>query len=75
MFTDQLDEVKLLKGRLANLNDSDPFENTRRSKHVDSHMKASEEHFRMLRLGHDMIDNVFGQMHELINKAKAQLKD
>ena len=38
-------------------------------------MKASEEHFRMLRLGHDMIESLFGQMHEIIEKAKTQLKD
>ena len=34
-----------------------------------------EEHFRMLRLGNDMIDNLFRQMHDLIDKAKAQLME
>jgi len=30
---------------------------------------------RILKLGHDMIDNVFQQMHDLIDRAKSTLKD
>ena len=60
------------------LNDCDPFEPSKASNLYpgDSSQKAKrvgseDEHLRMLRLGHDMIENLFRQMHDLIDKAKA----
>ena len=77
-FTDQLDEVRLLKKRLMSLNECDPFDSSKASNlyPVDSSQKAKrfgseDEHLRMLRLGYDMIENLFRQMHDLIDKAKA----
>ena len=77
-FTDQLDEVRLLKRELSDLHSKDPFELPNQH-HSSSHsLKSgsanSEEHSRILRLGYNMIDNIFSQMHDLISKAKTDLK-
>ena len=58
------------------MGENNPFTD-RKQQYPKSNAAAGdgEEHFRMLRLGNDMIDNLFRQMHDLIDKAKAQLKD
>ena len=74
-FSDQLDEVKKLKQRVQEHCECDPFAKGTSISSKMSESTNSDEHMRMLRLGNDMIDNMFGQMHQIIDKAKKSLQD
>lgn len=59
-FVDQLDEVTLLQKRIAAMVEKDPFAaKSQQLETVGGPLKATEEHFRMLRLGQEMIENLF----------------
>lgn len=63
-----------MKFLITELAATDPF-NMGKNKLIKNAAFVNDSHLRLLRTGHDMIDNCFEQMHALLAQARSTIKD
>ena len=73
-FTNQLDDIRLLRNKLDKLLTSDPFAKEVTDMRATSLANTITTHTKIYRQGCDLIENVFMQLRQLIDKVQIEYK-
>ena len=74
-FTNQLECIRHLRARIEKLVQQDPFSKENSDLRASSSVSCTlSMHMRIFRQGADLIENVFTELHSLIDRAKSDYK-